>query len=361
MYTYCQIAKHLRIQLFTYTTIKLFEVKEAIMESIRIPFKNDTFGNPIFARVSWSNVSADSQKPIGEWEHFTCVAKFAERNIALIYHAGGLVVGSSEIVPKSQIEYLLSKDFVVVMPNYRLVPQVTGKEAFEDSEEAYDWTVKSLSGIMLSEHKVKIDTSRVVAIGHSSGGTMALNLAICRPVKAVTAFCPFIFVADSSTNAHKPTSTPSFGDMPQSPLTEADWTDVKPARHQLSEAPLWAPGMPLNARHKWMINIFKTGQWLRNVQPDGDYAAIDPMTRLGPSWPPIMIVHGSEDHVPGRSLELVRRAEETMKHAGVNDVQLEVVDGAGHLFDHNPSVGSTNLGPKWQGVVKGLEWVCSRA
>lgn len=45
-----------------------------------------------------------------------------DRAAALIYHGGGLIVGSSEIIPKPQVNYLASQGFVVVIPNYRLGP-----------------------------------------------------------------------------------------------------------------------------------------------------------------------------------------------------------------------------------------------
>ena len=153
--------------------------------------------------------------------------------VALIYHTRGLVAGSSEIVPKTQIYYLCSKGFVVVMPNYRFLPQVMGKEAFADSEEAFDWTLGALPDIMAREHNVMLDTNRAVVLGHSSGGAMALHLAsIGKPVKAVTAFYPFIFVADPSTNTHKPTATPPFGDFPEYVPAGADWATIKPNNHQ---------------------------------------------------------------------------------------------------------------------------------
>jgi len=35
------------------------------MESIRIPYKNDIYGNAIYARVSWSKEGSQIPKPIG--------------------------------------------------------------------------------------------------------------------------------------------------------------------------------------------------------------------------------------------------------------------------------------------------------
>ncbi len=38
------------------------------MESIRIPYKNDAFGNPLFAKIAWSK-SSQGSKPLGEPLH----------------------------------------------------------------------------------------------------------------------------------------------------------------------------------------------------------------------------------------------------------------------------------------------------
>ena len=331
-----------------------------MMESFRIPFENDDFGKPIYARVTWSKASAETPRAIGRLLIHTARSRFAETLVALIYHAGGLLAGSYEIVPKPHIDYLCSKGFVVVTPNYRLVPQVTGKQAFADCEEAFDWATGALPGIMHSEHNISLDADQVVAIGHSSGGTMALHLASCKPVKAVTAFCPFIFVSDTTTNAHKPTTSPPFGSMPDFTISEEDWVAIKPAGHQISEAPMPSPDAIALPRNRWTVRVFKTGQWMTSVQPDGDFAAIDPMTRINGQWPPVMIIHGSEDYVPGRSIDLVRRAEKEMIAAGVENVKLIIVEGGAHLFDHAPSVGTTDLGPRWQAVVRGLDWLDSR-
>jgi hypothetical protein len=35
------------------------------MESIRVPFKQDDFGNDIFARVSWTKDAKKSPRPLG--------------------------------------------------------------------------------------------------------------------------------------------------------------------------------------------------------------------------------------------------------------------------------------------------------
>ncbi|KAK4546179.1 hypothetical protein LTR36_002316 [Oleoguttula mirabilis] len=312
------------------------------MESIRIPYNSDSYGKPLYARVSWSKDSQPSPRPI-----------------VVVYHGGGLLVGSSEIIPKVQIDYLCDHGFVVVIPNYRLAPQVTASEAFADGEEAYDWSTTTLLKIMADDYDVELDPSRVVSYGHSSGGTLAMHIGSCRPLKAVTAFYPSLFSADNTTSAHKPTSAVPFGMMPDFNPTDEDWNTIKPADHQVSEAPMARPGTIPPPRNKWQMSILKNGQWLSTVQPDGRYELIDPMTRLSAQWPPVMIVQGEIDNVPGSSRELAQRAEKEIKAAGVKEVRLEVVHGESHMFDLPPTVGTTDLGPKWEAVVKGLEWLRS--
>lgn len=159
------------------------------------------------------------------------------------------MVGSSTIIPKAQVEYLTGKNFVVVIPNYRLAPQVTGKDAFEDCEAAYEWAVNSLPALLDAEHGIQVDSDRVVAMGHSAGGTLAMHLASSKALKAVTALYPSC-TADRSTSIHRPTTAPPFGMMPDFEPTDEDWASIKPSGYQVSEVPFPAPGTPRSARSK---------------------------------------------------------------------------------------------------------------
>lgn len=102
----------------------------------------------------------------------------------MIYHGGGLLVGSSEIIPQAQIDWLADHGFIVVIPNYRLAPQVTGATSLSDGVEAHDWAASGLADT-LKPYSIQVNTSEIVAMGHSSGGTIALHAGSCRPVKAV--------------------------------------------------------------------------------------------------------------------------------------------------------------------------------
>jgi acetyl esterase/lipase len=274
----------------------------------------------------------------------------------LIYHGGGLMIGSSEIVPQPQIDWLVSHDFLVVIPNYRLAPQVNGATSLADSVEAYDWAISGLADIMKSQHGVDVNAAPIAVMGHSSGGTIALHLGSCRPTKAVTAFYPSLYLSDESLDAHKPYNGPPFGDVPDYFPTEEDWASITPATKQISEMDLPRPNMPPHPRIKWQVDMCTKGRWLSTLCPDGDYRSIDPLTRLNADWPPVMIITGEVDTIPGSTLDLVKRAEVDMQAARVKEIVVKAVPGVGHMFDLLKPFGAG----EWQAVVEGLQFLESR-
>ena len=74
-----------------------------------------------------------------------------------------------------------------------------------------------------------------------------------------------------------------------------------------------------------------------------------------------MNVKGELDHVAGGSLELARRAERQMRAAGTEDVhaQIKVVLGEPRKLDLPPTGGTSDLRPKRQAILKGINWLTS--
>lgn len=277
----------------------------------------------------------------------------------MIYHGGGLIIGSSEIIPQAQIDWLAKHGFLVVIPNYRLAPQVTGATCLADGVEAFDWASSGLIDSMRADHGVKINPNEVVVMGHSSGGTMALHVGSCRPAKAVTAFYPSLYLSHEFSRAHQPYNGPPFRDLPDYTPTEEDWNEIAPATKQIPESSLPGPNMPPPPRSRWQMDVSTKGKWLSNLCPDGDYTPIDPLMRLNDNWPPVMFVTGELDPIPGSTLDLVKRAEQEMNTAGIKEVVVKVVPGVGHMFDLLKPLGTEDLGSEWQAVVEGLQFLAS--
>lgn len=94
--------------------------------------------------------------------------------------------------------------------------------------------------------------------------------------------------------------------------------------------------------------------------PDGNVELIDQCQKfaeVGHRWPPTIFVQGDKDDLPGSGIACAERAVTEWKAAGAKRVEVEPVVGVSHVFDLLPDVGTTDLGPKWQTVMKGLDFL----
>lgn len=265
------------------------------------------------------------------------------------------------MIPPSQISYLTNLNFVVVAPNYRLCPQVSVQDgAFADTASAIAWCRAKLPSLLKSSHKISVDSTKVVAMGHSAGGTLALWLAAQpSPPHAVASFYPSLYVSDINSSAHKPYD--GFGPMDDFNPTPENLSAVfHPEDNlQLSTFPLAFPGQPRQLRHEWFLTQLKNGTLWPAIQPDQNYAAIDPCTLFADrasTWPPTFFVQGDKDDVPGSGIALAERAAKELEQAGARLVKVQKVEGAPHMFDMAPTaaVGGEGFG---QAVKSALDFL----
>ena len=336
------------------------------MQSQDFIYKTGDNGEPILASVHWSQESSygsEQSKPIGMivTAPISCSGDNTYYYIALVLHAGGYMVGSKDSTPKSQITYLANLNFVVVLANYRLCPQVSARDgAFADTWSATAWARHKLPALLKESHGVVADGSRLVAMGYSAGGTLAMYLAtLDNPPKAIAPFYPSLYVSEPTNTAQKPYA--GFGAMPDYDPTSANEDAVynRPSGEQVSDFPFAPPGTPPKPRNIWQFSTLKNGSFMSSIQPDGDYKAIDPCVQFaskGKQWPPTMFVQGSVDDAPGSGLAYVQRAVEDLRKAGAKKVEAEFVEGAPHMFDMFPGneVGETGKGAQ---VKKALDFL----
>ena len=78
----------------------------------------------------------------------------------------------------AQARLLLAKGFLPVSLDYRLWPEVTlGKGPMVDVCDGLDWARNQLPSIQLPRSKLQIHGEKVVVVGWSSGGQLAMSLA----------------------------------------------------------------------------------------------------------------------------------------------------------------------------------------
>ncbi|KAI8819753.1 Alpha/Beta hydrolase protein [Fimicolochytrium jonesii] len=281
-------------------------------------------GAPILADVHWK--AKDSSDNIEE--------PVNGRPVAVVFHQGGFILGSKNLIPKAQIRSLTNLGFVVVVANYRLCPQVSVYDGpFEDAKDALEWIRNDVNRLLSenSERAPTVDPTRVVSIGYSAGGTLALLLGtLAHPVRAVLDFYGGKVFTDPSWTQPLP------GFLKRPPPDEAY------AKKVFAEPTISAteviPGStaPPTPRASWMTLTAQRGTWLREVVKDGKYDRVDPVALAtaaaaeGKTFPPTFIIHGTADEYLPYHLSVI--AKEKLEALGV-DVTLVPVEGKDHLFD----------------------------
>jgi len=92
------------------------------------------------------------------------------RPVVVFYHGGGWVKGDRDAYAFAGRAFA-SQGFVVVIPDYRKVPEVRFPAFIEDGAEAVDWTRKNIA-------ELGGDPNRIALAGHSAGAHTAVTLAL---------------------------------------------------------------------------------------------------------------------------------------------------------------------------------------
>jgi acetyl esterase/lipase len=174
---------------------------------------------------------------------------------------------------------------------------------------------------------VYIDSSRIVAMGHSAGAQLALTTGLCSdPPRAIVDFYGCKLLADPFWT--EPARI--FAQIPEQP--EEHTSKVFDGPHVFHSVPLFVNGKPAldDPRCAWFIMQMKKGTSISSIVPDGDYHRADAAMRLTHGFPPTYFFHGTSDIFV--DLELTTRTHATLRDLGV-ETQLDIGDQLGHVFD----------------------------
>lgn len=110
-------------------------------------------------------------------------------------HGGGHVISTRRDIRPAQTARLLQLGFLPVSIEYRLCPEVTLLDGpMRDVCDALRWARKTLPTLSLNRTDILVDGDRVVAVGWSTGGHLAMTLGWTsaamniKPPEAVLAF-----------------------------------------------------------------------------------------------------------------------------------------------------------------------------
>ncbi|OOF91009.1 hypothetical protein ASPCADRAFT_178075 [Aspergillus carbonarius ITEM 5010] len=278
----------------------------------------------------------------------------ATKNPVLInIHGGVFMLGHSRMVSMPQIDDCLARNWIVVVPNHRLCPQVNILEGpITDCRDLLAWIYDGHLDAFLAgdsaQHvhgrQFQVDMDRVMAFGTSSGGTLALSLGydVPRPVAAILDFYgavhfthPFWTQPLPDVARTLPSLDPAFlnkvyDEFPvptDSSISLEGQTEVGTAKGPNFSRP----------RDAFALTQVANGTVLQACYPGRDVREIDPVVQVGENFPPTFIVHGDQDTKV--TIEVSRELWRVLREKGVECGMVEV-PGEDHTFAMGMKVGS---------------------
>ncbi|KAK4640000.1 Type I Iterative PKS [Podospora bellae-mahoneyi] len=277
----------------------------------------------------------------------------APRPIALMIHGGGHIMLSRADIRPCQTELLLSKGFLPVSIDYRLCPETTLQEGpMCDTVSALSWVRNTLPSLPLARTDIRVDGEKVVAIGWSTGGHLAMSLSWksaefdVRPPEAILAvYSPSDYKDPFWTQPNIPEGSESMFPIaadsafmtldqpitaynpPSSAKAVGGWMSVVDPRSRLA--------LYMNHHGKTLEVLLRGVSAINGKREvsEEEVTAVSPLAQVQQNRyrTPTFIVHPRlDDLIPWQQAQ---RMHQALKERGV-DAELRIVDeGAKHLFD----------------------------
>lgn len=296
------------------------------------------------------------------------------------------MLSRNDIRPE-QTHKLLKSGFLAISVDYRLCSETTLVEGpMADVADALAWIRNVLPKRTLTRTDVRVDGERVVSVGWSTGGQLAMSLAWTsvlrevRPPEAMLVFyCPTDyedpFWSKPNTPAGSEAVATTATDLSSSyELDEDIWAgvydrpitsyNVPPSKRALGG---WLARSDPRSRlalymnwHGRTLHVLLNGLDKRSrreplAPAPADVAAVSPLAhiRSGNYATPTFIIHPRQDDlIPWQQ---ARRTWEALCAGGI-DAELRIVEDVPHLFDMYREYQAH--GPASRAVTEGYEFLC---
>ncbi|CAN9179705.1 unnamed protein product [Alternaria sp. RS040] len=331
----------------------------------------------------------DNKLPLRADIHYPSPAQASAHEtwpIGLMIHGGGHVMLSRKDVRPRQTQLLLDHGVLPVAIDYRLCPETTLLEGpLVDALDAYAWARCVLPTLNLSSTSIRLDASRVVVVGWSTGGTVAMSLAwtsvprgLPAPDAILVFYCPTDYEDEFWARPNVPDHTNAYVEerfdllegvypapitaynVPSRMVAMAGWIAPKDARSRIvlhmnwhgQTLPVLFRGLPC-AKHAGRT---EDATWHNMAQPSNDEVVRgSPYAQIirGNYKSPTHIVFGTKDDlIPWQQ---AKRTADALHAAGVES-GLTLVEDQPHLFD----MYGDPTGKRWEAVLEGYAFVFNR-
>ena len=226
----------------------------------------------VYGSADGRELKADLYRPEG--------GSVPTKTAVLLVHGGGWVFGERGMMAPLASQ-LAAKGFLAIAPEYRLVPEAPWPAQLDDIKAAVRWTAENAK-------RLGIEQDRIVVLGNSAGGQLALLAAAAlRNEKHVAAVISLFAASELSVGG-------------------------QPAKGAFDATPLLGPDAREGAIH-----------------------AASPLHLVKADFPPVLLLHGGADWLidPVASLKLYEKLTELGVAA-----ELHIVAGAHHEFAGEPGM-----------------------
>ena len=248
--------------------------------------------------------------------------------------------------PRWTLNYTLSKDAIIISPDYRLLPEHTGHDILQDVADFYTWLRKPGNLSSQLPEGFEVDLENILVTGETAGGYLALVSALTqRNIAAAIAHYPMI----DMKGRH-------FAEKYEKPLFDAGTIPPGLLDQHLSsmkKGEVVTSRLPPDGSALVGIMI-QQGSFPEDLGSDSSLYSLDVLDTVDvKSLPPIWILHGNEDEVVpvDRTEKFVEKLSQTYPEVICPDGKLMLtIEAGGHGFDE-----SATQHTEW--VKAGLEWL----
>ncbi|EPE28832.1 Thiolase-like protein [Glarea lozoyensis ATCC 20868] len=305
--------------------------------------------------------------------------------VALMIHGGSQMLFSRKDIRPAQTRLLLAKGFLPVSVDYRLCPEVSLAEGpMVDVCDALEWARYKLPELQLQRHGLHVDGEKVVVVGWSSGGQLAMSLAWTAPLRglpppeaALIFYAPTDYEDEWWQYPIQPNGAPYTGQqydllegVRDEPIASYDMVGAW-------EEPIADPRSQKDPRCRIVLHINWKAQTLpvimyglpstKKADPNVDYNMLPqpPLDiirqhsprahiRQGTYNVPTFFIHGTaDDLIPWQQTQ---GTYQTMREKGI-DTDLVLLENGPHICDLSGDPKSDG----WKATVKGYNFITSHA